>query len=59
MIGLDLVDDGDDFLLKVTSEECVTTNVKLTSEQLMTSDPIRSAFSGAHSRQTLSTRRGS
>ena len=40
MIGLDIVDDGDDFLLKVTDKDGVTTDVKLTTEQLMSSGPI-------------------
>ena len=36
MTGLDLDEDGDCFLLKVTSKDGVSTNVKLTSEQLVT-----------------------
>ena len=36
MTGLDLVEDGDDFLLKVTDRTGATTATLLTSEQLMT-----------------------
>lgn len=44
MIGLDIVDDGDDFLLKVTDKDGVTTDVKLTTEQLMTLAQSAPAF---------------
>jgi hypothetical protein len=36
MIGLDLVDDGDNFLLKVTNKDGTITDVQLSSDQVMT-----------------------